>query len=467
MTFSKDISRQPLVTVYIPCRNYGRFLSKAIQSVIDQLYNNWELVVIDEASDDDSLFVAERFRAQHPSRIRIVKNSKPLGLQKVANNVLGVANGKYFMRLDADDWLDEAALLAMVAKLESNKNYGLVYGNYYYTNENGEVLGVERRRKLGVEDASGHLPPHGACTMVNVRQLKAVGGYSEDLSAQDGWDLWFKLLNRVKSAHLDAPLFYYRQHGKSLSRDSGRLLDARADVFRKTRERLEGSYVPRCLAVIPVRESYPEWEGVPYEIINGRSLLELTLESAFRAKGVTDIIVSSSSKSVLDFSENLEKQTGYKHVRVVRPDMKDSIIFRPQEILLHALESFKEQQHYLPDIVLFLSIHAPFRESSHVDKAIDVLRVTTSDSVVSVNHEWEPIFCHGEDGLTLLNPGRFDGLAFEREHLFRFNGAIIALWSTNLEEGSLFGKSIAYIEMSDSSSQQIKGKKDIDRFSRV
>jgi CMP-N-acetylneuraminic acid synthetase len=111
--------------------------------------------------------------------------------------------------------------------------------------------------------------------------------------------------------------------------------------------------------------------------------------------------------------------------------------------------------------VLFLSIHAPLRESTHVDKAVDILIVTMSDSVVSVHQEREPMFRHGKEGLELLNPGRFEGLAYEREHLYRFNGAIIGLWASNLLEGELFGQSIGYLEMSECSSVQVKHKSDL------
>ena len=190
---------------------------------------------------------------------QFIKNDKPMGLQKLANYVLGIAKGKYMIRLDADDWLDEIALYLMVHKLENSKNAGIIYGNYYYTNEDGKVLGVELRHKLGDEDAVGYLPPHGACTMFNTRALKSVGGYSEDVNAQDGWDLWYKLSNRIQAINIHTPLFFYRQHNKSLSRDNQRLLNARSKIFENLSNKLKGDYEPTVLAVIPVKESYPDF----------------------------------------------------------------------------------------------------------------------------------------------------------------------------------------------------------------
>ena len=106
------------------------------------------------------------------------------------------------VRLDADDWFDESALILMVSKLEKTPKAGLVYGNYYYTDKEGKILGIENRHILVEEDDSGQLPPHGACTMFRTRSLKSSGGYSESVNAQDGWDLWFKLSKKIGVVNL-------------------------------------------------------------------------------------------------------------------------------------------------------------------------------------------------------------------------------------------------------------------------
>lgn len=453
---------KPLVTIYVPSRNYGKFLNTAIGSVRAQLYPFWELIVIDEGSEDDTVAIAELAAKEDPERIRFLKHETPLGLQRTANRVLGIARGRYIMRLDADDWLEESALLLLVAKLESDPDLGLAYGNFYYADERGHVIGVERRRKLGVEDVSGHLPPHGACTMVRTRLLKLVGGYSEDVNAQDGWELWFKLLHRTKVASVDAPLFYYRQHGSSLSHDSSRLLSARARIMEKVGGVASGDYVPSCLVVIPVRESYPEIEGVPYREIDGKSLLQIAIESGQQATSVTEVAISSSSDRVLQFSQELEESGLVKsHMRITRPDELATPQIQLREVLEHAARTYEETVGWLPDIVLFLSLHAPMRRAVHVEKAVNTLRVTGSDSIVSVCEERDPVFIHGKQGLDLLNPGRFNDLALERERLFRFNGAILGGWTEILLNGNLFGSKVGYIEMSKTDSLQIKHVSDL------
>jgi len=453
------LKEQPLVTVYIPCRNYGRFLSQCVESVLAQLYTEWELIIIDEASEDESAAIAENLRLRAPEQITVVRNPEPVGLQKIANRVLGLANGKYMMRLDADDWLDEGALLLMVGKLEATPDVGLVYGNYFYTTADGELIGMERRHRLGVEDRAGHLPPHGACTLFRARALKAVGGYSEDINAQDGWELWYKLVNRVGAVSLDVPVFYYRQHDTSLSRDHQRLLTARSQIFARIGNGLEGGYKPTFAAVIPVRESYPRFEGVPYREYDGVTLLERAILSATEANGVTQVIVSSQSERVLEFAARLESEGRVPaHARLLREEPTGQTMKPPlRDIMLQAGQFYHESTGTYPDAVGFLSIHAVNRRAEHLDKAIHVLRITESDSVVSVQEEREPVFSHGAEGLNLLNPGRFQDLTYDRERLYAFNGAVLATWWDVLQEENLLGERIGYIEMTSEDSLQIKG----------
>ncbi len=448
------MAEQPLVTIYIPCHNYGKYLSMAIDSVIRQLYTHWELFVVDEGSMDDTVAVAEAKRRLLPTKIFLHCNQKSIGLQKVANYVLAQSHGKYIMRLDADDWLDESALLIMVAKLEQNPQVGIVFGNYYYTNLKGEVLGIERRHRFDSVANVAYQPPHGACTMVDVRSLKSVGGYSEDIKAQDGWELWYKLLRRVEVAQLDMPVFYYRQHGESLSRNKERLLHARSKIIKRISQGLSGGYQISCLAVVGVRESYPSVSDVPYKKVGDKSILALAIEAATNSVAVTDVVVSSSSERVLEFAKELETNGHVKpHRRLKRNNFAGSGI-PVHEIMLQAGHSHKEQYGTFPDVVAFLSIHAICRRSTHIDQALDVMKISGSDSVVSVCEERDPLFSLGETGLELLNPGRLQDLAYDNERYYRYNGGVIAVWWEVLMAGLLLGEKICYLEMSLDESTQ-------------
>lgn len=445
----------PMVTVYIPCRNYGRFLPQAIDSVLSQSFTNWELFLVDEASEDDSLEIMNAYAAKHAEKIKVIAHETPMGLQRTANEVLALARGRYFIRLDGDDWFDEAALLVLVNRLEADDRFGIAWGNYYYTDADGRIMGVEQANRPGTERPSLLSAPHGACTMVRTRALKAVGGYSEDVTAQDGWELWHKLQNQVDAVSVSTAIFYYRQHGSSLSRDAGRLLEARTRIFDKLASQLDGSYEPSALAVIGVREDYPGKPGVPYQKIGDVSLLEHALHNTQKACRINQVMISSKSEQVLSFAEKLETTDAVApHMRRLRQTKEQDASLPVQEILLDAGHHYHECHGHFPDILIFCSIHSINRTATHVDKALNVLRINRFDSVVSVQEERSVLFANNENGLKMVNPGRLQALSFDREKFYRFNGALIAVWWDALEAGTLFGDRVGFIEMSEEESQQ-------------
>ena len=368
------------------------------------------------------------------------------------------------IRLDADDWFSEIALITLVNKIESSINASIVYGNYFYTDSEGKILGVEIKDKFGKEDKHGQIPPHGACTLFETRLLKSNGGYIENVNAQDGWDLWFKLFKKAGAVNIDQPVFYYRQHQLSLSKDEDRLLKAREKIFKKLASKLNGDYRPSVLAVLPVKESYPKFKKVPYRKFNGESILSIAINNALKSDKIDELIVYSASQDVLNYSEELERtEMVPKHLRLLRKKSKTKNNIPVIDFMKTSAELFYKKKGEYPDIVIYLSLHAVNRRKSHIENALNVLLISESDSVVSVQEEREPMFKFGISGLELINPGRFKNLSFDREKLYKFNGSLIATWWDLIEKESLFGYKTSYIEMSSRDSLQIKDTSQLDK----
>lgn len=446
---------KPLVTIYIPSKDYGEYAEKAIKSVINQVYPNWELILVDEGSKDSTTSIFNYYKEKYKNKISIIKNKKPIGIQKIANKILSFSKGKYMIRLDADDWLHEFALEVMVNRLESSPKAGIAFPNYFYTNAEGEVIGVEYRQFNSKIELSSQLPPHGACTMFETKALKIAGGYSESVNAQDGWDLWLKLYSKIGAIGVDLPLFYYRQHKNSLSRDKSRLLKARTSIIKKLGSQLSGDYKPIVLGVIPVKESYPNVKNVPYVKIEGKSLLEIAINNSFQSEYLTDLIVSSQSESVLNFSDKLEKKDKVpKHLKHKRLNESETRNIPIIDILKFSAEAYFQEKNRHPDIIVYLSLHSINRKGYHIDKAIDMLKLSKADSIVSVTEERDPIFKYSNNGLDIINPGRFKKLDYDNERLYRFNGSIIITWWNIIKENKLFGEKTSFIEMSIKDSLQ-------------
>ena len=108
---------KPLVTIYITNHNYGKFVKKAINSVLSQTYKNFELIIIDDGSTDNSKKIINKYK--NNSKIKIFYQANK-GLTVSNNLAIRASQGKYIMRLDADDWLDTHAIEILSNILENS-----------------------------------------------------------------------------------------------------------------------------------------------------------------------------------------------------------------------------------------------------------------------------------------------------------------------------------------------------------
>ena len=241
--------KEPLVTVYVANFNYGRYLRTALESVYRQTFRDFELIIVDDGSTDNSRDIIAEYEGRPETRI-ILQDNK--GLHGVSRVAVRAARGKYVMRLDADDLLDESALLVMASALEAAPDVALVFPDYYYIDEAGAVTGQERRHNFQTEVTLLDQPAHGACTMIRRDCLIEVNAYSGQFRSQDGYDLWLKIIDRYKVRNVNLPLFYYRRHGENLTNNQEFILKTRSEILKAHAERANRPKL-RTICVIPVR----------------------------------------------------------------------------------------------------------------------------------------------------------------------------------------------------------------------
>ena len=139
------------VSIIVPLYNEDKTVIKilsAVQNEIKKLNEySFEVIVINDGSNDNSFKIMNTFKRKTNNDIHIFRNETALGLQRCANHVIEKSRGEYIIRLDADDYFDENALLVLSNYLDKNPDIALVFPNYIYINEEGEILDVEQRRK--------------------------------------------------------------------------------------------------------------------------------------------------------------------------------------------------------------------------------------------------------------------------------------------------------------------------------
>jgi glycosyltransferase involved in cell wall biosynthesis len=208
------------VSVYTPTYNYGRFLGEAIQSVLDQTFQDWELIVVDDGSTDGTREVVDAFA---DPRIHYVYQENQ-GNPAARNTALRLARGEYVACLDADDaWFPEK-LEKQVAKLDSlPPTVGLVYGNVYlFSDEDGSII----QRFLEIQ-----IPPrgrvfkkllpnegyfiHDTAALIRREVFDRVGLYDESLLRFQDWEMWVRIARVYEVETLDEPLARVRRHSSN------------------------------------------------------------------------------------------------------------------------------------------------------------------------------------------------------------------------------------------------------------
>jgi glycosyltransferase involved in cell wall biosynthesis len=202
------MSRLPLVSVLMTCYNREAFVGEAIESVLASTFNNFELVIVDDASQDSTVQVARQYAATD-SRIEVHLNEKNLGDYPNRNKAASIAKGKYLVYTDSDDWMLADALAAWVDRMEeSQAQFGIFHKGY----SESPVL-LEAKTIIRNHFFQRPLLMYGPCaTIVTKDYFEKLNGFPEKYGPAN--DMYYNLMAASQTATLifPFPLNDYRIH---------------------------------------------------------------------------------------------------------------------------------------------------------------------------------------------------------------------------------------------------------------
>lgn len=203
----------PLVSIIIPCYNQAEFLPESVGSVLAQYFEDWECIIVNDGSPDNTSEVAKQLmNADSLSRIRLIEQENK-GLAS-RNTGVRAARGSFILLLDADDMLHPAYLSETVNVLKANPNYAIVYVD---EQNFGNANHVHRKGHVSI-NALKYANVHDYCSLCHKKVWATVRGYSPAmyLGGED-WNFWLSAAkNGFKSIHLDKPLFLYRNRENTM-----------------------------------------------------------------------------------------------------------------------------------------------------------------------------------------------------------------------------------------------------------
>ncbi len=210
----------PEVTVLMTVFNGGRFLGAAVESILCQSLQDFEFVIIDDASTDGSVEVLNRFAAKDP-RIRLFCNKENSGQTACLNQGLSEARGSWIARQDADDLSLPGRLAAQAAYVEKFPDLVLLGVNGWIINEEGAYSGLIHvpLSDSGIRWSMPFQNPFIHTGVFFRREVPGGGSvrYSEDFRICQDWELWARLVDEGRVANLPARLICYRNRNDSLS----------------------------------------------------------------------------------------------------------------------------------------------------------------------------------------------------------------------------------------------------------
>lgn len=214
----KNTSNNPLVSVIMPVYNVKKYIEVAMESILAQSYRNFEFIIIDDSSTDSTGKIIKNFQGKD-KRIKIISSSKNLGVTKSLNKGIIEAEGKYIIRMDADDWAYPKRFELQVDLMEHNPDV-VVGGSYIEVcDENLKIKNI-RKYHLYDENIRKHLfrysPFAHPATIWRAEILKKEL-YDERIKVCQDYELYFRVGKIGKFMNLDKPLLKLRMHDTSIS----------------------------------------------------------------------------------------------------------------------------------------------------------------------------------------------------------------------------------------------------------
>ncbi len=223
-----------LVSIIVPCYNYGHFLAECLSSVLHQTYNDWECVIVDNGSTDNTAEVCKSFAAGD-TRFRYI-HTEQRGVSYARNTGIKQSSGKYILPLDADDKIEAAFLEKTLKKIEKHPELTLVYSKArLFGASSGEWnLAEYSFRDLLIENSI-------FCTALYRRSdYEKTTGYNEDMKEGfEDWDFWISLLKHGgKVFKVPEVLFYYRIRAQSRnhSLNEAKQIQLRQQIYQQHKE---------------------------------------------------------------------------------------------------------------------------------------------------------------------------------------------------------------------------------------
>lgn len=203
-----------LVSIVLPVYNGARYLAESIQSCLDQTYANWELIIVDDASTDDTPAIIAGFAARD-SRVRSLRHETNKRLPATLNDGFAQARGAYLTWTSDDNRYRPEALATLVRALDAKPDAAFVYAGYDVIDDDGRYVQTNHAQPPARFIQGYDAVP---CFLYRRAVYEELGGYADDLFLAEDYEYWLRIYaTRHTMLPLPDTLYEYRRHARSLT----------------------------------------------------------------------------------------------------------------------------------------------------------------------------------------------------------------------------------------------------------
>lgn len=199
----------PMVSIGLPFYNPGRLLEEAVRSVLAQTFQDWELILVNDGSTDESVNFASRIA---DARVKVRSDGKNLGLSARLNEISDIARGDYILRMDADDMMAPTRLQEQVSFLAANPNVAVVGTEAFVFDSKSKLVGARRIKPREFHSATRCLRQGMVIhpTIMARRDWFRQNRYNPDYVRAEDRELFARVFEKHAVGHLDKLLYFYR-----------------------------------------------------------------------------------------------------------------------------------------------------------------------------------------------------------------------------------------------------------------
>lgn len=282
------------ISIVLPTYNGEKYIRKSIESILGQTYTNWELIVVNDCSTDNTLKIVEQYMLKD-SRIRLISNETNQKLPRALNIGFKKATGEFLTWTSDDNIYFRSAFETMTDELKANKDIDLVYCNYNIVNlEDGEFVKIAKMKE---PDELRFVNVVGACFLYRRALADKIGEYDPGFFLAEDYEYWIRAYLGGNLKHIDKTLYEYGVHKENLTstrkKDIGKVVfNAKNKYFKELWEKCQtpeekNRFLMEMLILLPNKKELRAVRRQYYK-----------LDTNFRNKDIKTRMVSQKNRIV-------------------------------------------------------------------------------------------------------------------------------------------------------------------------